>query len=281
MNAGAEIGKPCAFAINDESVCIRGKAFPRFDIRSHSQCLVDQIIHSARLRVRVFFDEVCRVNGIPLRIRVKTVARAKGIQLLSLALKGLSSLHTAAFRLRDPLTLRPNILMRCDSAHAVKVAVMSGLGIGILHRDHVEQELKRGDLKLLRVRGLKKLHFQSFVVYKALPPLFPVARTFLEFLRQSRALRPQVSRAAKERGSKKPQDASSPGLDHTAAWRNLTAAFEKLNGAPADLYLLLDTANRTRLGSATRNTLRRWSPWLSHWKASKAISAEVKPPGMS
>ena len=71
-----------------------------------------------------------------------------------------------------------NVLMKCDSAQGVKVAVAKGLGVGLLYRSHVEQEVRRGELKVLNVPGLTK-RIQSFIIYKAEKPIaggcnFPV-----------------------------------------------------------------------------------------------------------
>ena len=82
-----------------------------------------------------------------------------------------------------------NVLMKCDSAEGVKVAVAQGLGVGLLYRNHVEQEIRRGELKVLNVPGLKT-HIQSFIIYKAGNPLSPAAQAFLELLRQSREAKP-------------------------------------------------------------------------------------------
>jgi DNA-binding transcriptional LysR family regulator len=86
--------------------------------------------------------------------------------------------------------LEVNVLMKCDSAQGVKVAVAKGLGVGLLYRNHVEQEIRRGELKVLNIPGLK-MHIQSFIIYKAGKykagkPLSLAAQAFLELLRQSR-----------------------------------------------------------------------------------------------
>jgi DNA-binding transcriptional LysR family regulator len=75
--------------------------------------------------------------------------------------------------------------MKSDSAQGVKVAVAQGLGVGLLYRSHVEQEIRRGELKVLNVPGLKT-HIQSFIIDKAGKLLSPAAQAFLELLRQSR-----------------------------------------------------------------------------------------------
>ena len=86
-----------------------------------------------------------------------------------------------------------NVLMKCDSAQGVKVAVAQGLGVGLLYRNHVEQEIRRGELKVLNVPALK-MHIQSFIIYKAGKPLSPAAQAFLELLRQSPESKPTRTR---------------------------------------------------------------------------------------
>ncbi len=78
-----------------------------------------------------------------------------------------------------------NVLMKCDSAQGVKAAVAKGLGVGLLYRSHVEQEIRTGEIKVLKVKGLKKM-VQSFIIHKAERPISSAAQEFLDLLRQSR-----------------------------------------------------------------------------------------------
>lgn len=78
-----------------------------------------------------------------------------------------------------------NVLMKCDSAQGVKAAVAKGLGIGLLYRSHVEQEIRTGELKVLTVTGLKT-QVQSSIIYKAERPISSAAHEFLKLLRQFR-----------------------------------------------------------------------------------------------
>jgi len=59
-----------------------------------------------------------------------------------------------------------NTLMECESGQAIKIAVMKGMGIGILYRDQVEAELEAGSLKALSIAGLKNINGKSFIVYR-------------------------------------------------------------------------------------------------------------------
>ncbi len=78
--------------------------------------------------------------------------------------------------------LSPNVLMECESAEAIKRAVLNGLGLGFLYRDHVAAEIQRGDLKIVRIRGLKKIDTSSHLVYRKDKPLSPHAQDFLDLL---------------------------------------------------------------------------------------------------
>ena len=73
--------------------------------------------------------------------------------------------------------------MECESAEAVKVAVIKGLGVGVLYRDHLNAEVRRGDLKIVRISDLKRIHSKSFILYKIDQPLSPNAQEFLGLLR--------------------------------------------------------------------------------------------------
>ena len=82
--------------------------------------------------------------------------------------------------------LRLNILMECESGQAVKIAVMNGMGIGILYRDSVESEIEVGSLKTLKIAGLKRINGKSFIVYRAGRPLSQNALDFLALPREPR-----------------------------------------------------------------------------------------------
>jgi len=77
---------------------------------------------------------------------------------------------------------RLNILMECESGQAIKIAVMKGMGIGILYRDQVESEFEAGSLKTLRIAGLKRINGKSFIVYRKGRPLSHNALDYLALL---------------------------------------------------------------------------------------------------
>ena len=75
--------------------------------------------------------------------------------------------------------------MECESAEAVKLAVMKYLGVGVLYRDHLKNEVGRGDLKILSITDLETVAIESFVIYKKDQPLSSNAQEFLGLLRKS------------------------------------------------------------------------------------------------
>lgn len=80
---------------------------------------------------------------------------------------------------------KPDIFMMCDSSQAVKAAVRSGVGVGLLYKDTLEPELREDKLKVIKFAKLKA-YGDSFVVYHKEKPLSLPARDFLALLRESR-----------------------------------------------------------------------------------------------
>lgn len=81
--------------------------------------------------------------------------------------------------------LRPKILLRCDTPEGVKEAVRDQLGVGILFRDVVTKNIKRGEFKAIKLPR-ETFEGKSFIVYYRNRVLSPVAREFLALLRSSR-----------------------------------------------------------------------------------------------
>jgi len=79
-----------------------------------------------------------------------------------------------------------NVFMECESAEVVKVATMKGLGLGILWRDHLKAEIKRGDIRIVKIPNLGKMEAQTFIVYHKERALSSSGQDFLDLLHQSR-----------------------------------------------------------------------------------------------
>jgi len=94
--------------------------------------------------------------------------------------------HLSIERLKRVGLASPSMLLECDSADAKVAAIKNQLGIGLLHRSFVENDLKNGDLVELAMPG-GPLYWRSYIIYRKSEPLSPPARDFLQLLREYRA----------------------------------------------------------------------------------------------
>lgn len=79
--------------------------------------------------------------------------------------------------------LNSEIGIRCESPEAVKMAVKSKIGVGILFKNTVAPDIREGVFKRIKLPGLN-LVGKSFIVYHKYKPLSSHAREFLNLLRQ-------------------------------------------------------------------------------------------------
>lgn len=80
--------------------------------------------------------------------------------------------------------LNLHVIMKCESGEAVKAAVESGLGIGLIYREYVEHGLRRGYLKTLEIPCLKEIEFKWFIIYRKGEQLSRHAEYFIRVLNQ-------------------------------------------------------------------------------------------------
>jgi DNA-binding transcriptional LysR family regulator len=73
--------------------------------------------------------------------------------------------------------------MYCESSDAVKAAVKAGMGVGVVYRDLAQNEIDRGEVKVLQVRGLV-MHSNSYIIYPRDKTLSADAQEFLDLLRR-------------------------------------------------------------------------------------------------
>lgn len=74
-----------------------------------------------------------------------------------------------------------NVVAEVGSTTAVKEAVRSGLGCGIISELSVRSDLEKGDLKIVDVEGLEILR-DFFVVLRKGKTLSPAIELFVDFL---------------------------------------------------------------------------------------------------
>ncbi len=79
--------------------------------------------------------------------------------------------------------LAPKIAMRCEEPAAVKAVVKRRMGVGILLKETIEDEIRRGEFKTVKL-PLKNFSGQSFLVYRKDKSLSKNALDFLKLLRE-------------------------------------------------------------------------------------------------
>jgi DNA-binding transcriptional LysR family regulator len=80
-----------------------------------------------------------------------------------------------------------NVRMELGSNEAIKQAILGGLGISVLSRHTLNRNSDAGDLAVLDVQGFP-IPWQWYVGHAKGKRLSPVARNFLEFLREQRSV---------------------------------------------------------------------------------------------
>lgn len=78
---------------------------------------------------------------------------------------------------------KPNVALQCDSPTAVKEAVRKKLGVGILYREVVMDDIARGELIAMNMPG-DAFEGKSFIIYHKHRPLSSYAMEFLTLLRR-------------------------------------------------------------------------------------------------
>jgi DNA-binding transcriptional LysR family regulator len=150
--------------------------------------------HSPELRYVPF-----RQERIVLFVSARhPLAREKDLTLSEIAAEALI-VHRGIRRGTGEITLdilkhienqghKPNILMECSSGEAVKAAVMRGSGIGILMQGHLLDEIRRDEVKILKISDVNDLQIPSFVIYQKDKALSEHAQEFLDLLKRSERL---------------------------------------------------------------------------------------------
>ena len=82
--------------------------------------------------------------------------------------------------------LNPNVIMRCDTPAAVKEAVRGKLGVGILYREVVADNIGRHEFQAIKMPG-NAPEGKSYIIYRKNRPLSPAAQMFLELLRREKS----------------------------------------------------------------------------------------------
>jgi DNA-binding transcriptional LysR family regulator len=78
-----------------------------------------------------------------------------------------------------------HVVMRCDSPEAVKMAVRRKMGVGILYKDVIAEDIKKAEFKVLTLPADAPAG-KSVIVYHKTRPLSAPAAEFLKVLRTYR-----------------------------------------------------------------------------------------------
>jgi len=78
-----------------------------------------------------------------------------------------------------------DIALRCEAPSAAKEAIARKVGLGIVYKDVVKDDIKRGMFKALTVRDFK-MDGQTYIIYHRERAVSEPAREFLDLLRRSR-----------------------------------------------------------------------------------------------
>jgi DNA-binding transcriptional LysR family regulator len=114
----------------------------------------------------------------------KQTVRLEDLAALPLVIRnGKGTTHKALDLLRAR-GLKLNVALRCATPDAVKAAVRSKVGIGILFQNMIEEEVRRREFKPLRITALPALTGDTYIVYSKRKPLTLPASVFLELLRE-------------------------------------------------------------------------------------------------
>lgn len=79
---------------------------------------------------------------------------------------------------------KTNFALRCEVSQAVKVAVRTGMGVGIIYRNGIAKGLANGSLKVINVPELKEMGIKSMIAYDGRKPLSSITQEFLTLLRE-------------------------------------------------------------------------------------------------
>ena len=102
--------------------------------------------------------------------------------------EGRGTTHTLISMLRSQ-GLKLNVALRCATPVSVKAAVRRKMGIGILFHNMLDDEIRRKEVKVLKVAGLPRFVANSYIVCDKAKALTPAATEFVGLLREMKSRR--------------------------------------------------------------------------------------------
>jgi len=114
-----------------------------------------------------------------------TLSELGAVPLITRGINTSSNRVDETVRQLESRGLKPNIVMRCESPQAAKIAVSKKMGLGFLYWDLLKSDVRNGLFKTIDLPELN-LEFTTFILYRRDKPLSSDAQEFLALLRQRR-----------------------------------------------------------------------------------------------
>ncbi len=202
----------------------------KLTLRTDKSAVLEQMVLDSEVEIAVVTDpsvspyltyEPCREEELVFCVSIEhPLAKRKSLSLAELAntplvvfKKGGQRSYKKILNAIESHGLHANVALYCESSDALKAAVKTGMGIGIIYRDLVQPETNRKELKAIPVEGLV-MRSQSYVVYRKDQQLSDNAKIFLTLLReQIKITRPvHVSSAPMKRAKSKGNGFTFPAM---------------------------------------------------------------------
>jgi DNA-binding transcriptional LysR family regulator len=143
------------------------------------------IAHADVVAVPLYEDEVVLITSPQHRFAKRGIATLEDLSREALLMfnRGSGYYTLVDNALRDAGVLAQPA-MELDNMEAAKQMVAEDLGIAILPRAAVEREVQRGELRQVRVHGMKMPRRQITVIYRRGRALSPAAQAFVALLQE-------------------------------------------------------------------------------------------------
>jgi|RhiMetdeSRZDD1v2_1073273.scaffolds.fasta_scaffold160685_2 DNA-binding transcriptional LysR family regulator len=202
LTVGGTLGPSAFFLPRLASIFRRTHPHIELNLRTDISPVMEQLVQNSEVEIALvttpsasprLIYEPCRQEELVLFVSSRHPwAKRRSLSLAELAhiplvvfKKGKRDAGGAA-KILDQIEERgfhPTVVMHCEMAEAIKAAVRTTMGLGILHRDFVELDIHRGNLKIIHIPGLKT-HTESYIIYSKEKPLSANAKDFLALLHQ-------------------------------------------------------------------------------------------------
>jgi DNA-binding transcriptional LysR family regulator len=89
-----------------------------------------------------------------------------------------------------------NVTLRCATPDAVKAAVRKKMGLGILFHNMIEEDIRRKEIKILRIAGVPRISATSYIAFDKSRSLSHPANDFLALLQEMKSRQKKLAPCA-------------------------------------------------------------------------------------